>query len=104
MTTAEFSKAVLQMRDRDLKVRHELIDRKELFNGYHPEMEAVHVKHASIIEDHIDSHGWPNFQEIGKGSFLAMMMLIQHAISLPDFQIRCLEHLQKIEDPSPDEK
>ena len=43
----------------DIETRTRLARSGELFDGYHPEMEAVHYANADLLERAIDAIGWP---------------------------------------------
>jgi hypothetical protein len=73
-------------------VRVRLAATGELFaGGYHPEMEAVHVRNASRLKQIIDVHGWPGRSLVGSEAADAAWMIVQHAIGYPGFQRRGLE-------------
>jgi hypothetical protein len=76
---------------RDLHTRARLAKSGELFNGYHPEMEAVHIENARLLESAIEAiGGWPVRSKFGDDGAGAAFVIAQHAISLPDFQRRML--------------
>lgn len=76
---------------RDLLTRARLAASGALFDGYHPEMEAVHVENARLLERVIDGiGGWPGRSRCGDDGAGAAFLIVQHAISLPDFQRRAL--------------
>lgn len=79
----------------DLRLRDELAQSGALFDGYHPDMEALHIKNARALESMIDDlSGWPHSGIVGKDAADAAWLIAQHAISLPDFQRRVLALLQ----------
>ena len=79
-------------RDRDMRAR--LAASGALFGGYHPEMEAVHVANAELLEEIIDViGGWPTRKRFGDDGAGAAFAIAQHAISQPAFQRRALERL-----------
>lgn len=61
-----------------------------LFDGYHPEMEAVHLENAALLERAIEAIGWPGRAKVGDEAAGAAFMILQHAISRPDLQRRGL--------------
>lgn len=75
---------------RDRAVRADLVKRGELFAGYHPEMEAVHLENAKLLEQAIAAIGWPGRAKVGDDGAGAAFMIAQHAISRPDLQRRAL--------------
>lgn len=75
---------------RDLDTRTRLAASGELFNGYHPEMEAVHDENAALLTRVFDDIGWPGRREHGDDGAGAAFLILQHAIGHPDLQRRGL--------------
>jgi hypothetical protein len=75
---------------RDAMTRARLARRGALFDGYHPEMEAVHLENAAQLERAIEAIGWPGRAKVGDEGAGAAFMILQHAISKPDLQRRGL--------------
>ena len=72
---------LLEMEQRDLTVRTELVERGELHNrGYHPEMQAVHERHNKRLSDILDVHGWPGKSLVGEDGCNAAWLVVQHAL------------------------
>ncbi|MFI5202138.1 MAG: hypothetical protein ACHQNE_07110, partial [Candidatus Kapaibacterium sp.] len=46
--------------ERDFELRQELLAHGELFGGYHPRMEMVHVENGKRLEFLLDAFGWPD--------------------------------------------
>jgi hypothetical protein len=82
------------MAERDFATRERLAADGTLFNGYHPEMRAVHEENAAALGELLDPHGWPHAALAGEDGAEAAWLIAQHAISLPTFQRRCLTALQ----------
>lgn len=80
---------------RDLVTRERLANDGSLFDGYHPEMQAVHEENAAMLDDIIKKHGWPTSDLVGKEGADAAWLIVQHAIALPQFQRDCLVLLQE---------
>jgi len=80
---------------RDLEVRERLRAEGSLFDGYHPDMQAVHEDNAAALDEVIQAHGWPTAELAGADGAEAAWLIVQHAIGLPDFQRRCLDRLQE---------
>jgi len=75
----------------DLEVRAQLASNGALFDGYHPEMEAVHIDNARLLQAAIEAiGGWPVRSRFGDDGSAAAFMIAQHAISLPTFQRNAL--------------
>lgn len=85
---------LLAMQAEDERVREELAKTGELFDGYHPTMEAVHLKNAARLEEMIDCHGWLGKSLVGEDGAEAAWLIVQHAISRPDLQRRFLPLLK----------
>lgn len=85
---------LIAMARRDLQVRQDLASDGSLFEGYHPQMQAVHETNAAALASIIDDHGWPASDVAGDDGAEAAWLIVQHAIGLPAFQRRCLMLLQ----------
>jgi hypothetical protein len=70
----------------DLALRAQLATSGALFEGYNPEMEALHLTNASLLEAFMGEHGWPSRTVLGEEAAAAAMLILQHAISRPDLQ------------------
>jgi len=87
-------KKLLELARRDAVVRDRLAADGSLFDGYHPEMQAIHEKNAAALERILERAGWPGTNLVGKDGSEAAWIIVQHAIGLPDFQRRCLALLE----------
>jgi hypothetical protein len=85
---------LVAMAARDLQVREDLIRRGAIYDGYHPEMEAIHVQNASRLKEILAEHGWPLAGIVGDDAAEAAWLIVQHAIGDPPFQRQCLRLLQ----------
>lgn len=79
----------------DERVRGELAETGELFNGYCPKMEEVHRKNAQELEKMIDENGWLGKSIVGENGAEAAWRIVQHSISRPEFQKKCLRLIEK---------
>ena len=87
---------LLAMRAEDECVREKLAKTGELFDGYCPQMEAVHLENAAALEKMIEENGgWLGTSTVGKDGADAAWLVVQHAISLPEFSRRCLKLIEK---------
>ena len=86
---------LLSMRAEDARVREELAATGELFDGYHQAMEQVHIKNATELEKLIDENGWLGKSLVGADGADAAWLIVQHAISLPEFCRKCLKLIEK---------
>ncbi len=87
---ASWRRALIEAAERDLSVRAQLAATGALFDGYHPEMEAVHAENAALLDRAFDAIGWPGRSKLGDDGASAAFLVLQHAISRPDVQRRGL--------------
>jgi hypothetical protein len=87
MTTnwKEIGEDIQHMMREDTAAREVLASTGELFQGYSPAMEKVHLKHAQHLKSLIDDHGFPTIDRVGESAAIDAMRLILHAISWPEF-------------------
>ncbi|MDQ4122725.1 MAG: hypothetical protein M3209_14905 [Acidobacteriota bacterium] len=97
-TDENLRQELLALRAEDERVREELAQTGELFEGYHPKMEAVHLKNAVRLEEMLAKYGWLGKSLVGEDGAEAAWLIIQHAISCPRLQKKALPILrEKIE-------
>lgn len=89
------AKKIIELKNKDLKLRNELIKKKELSNGYNEEMEALHNANAKELSQIIDEIGYPTIDKVGKEASEAAWLIIQHAIGQPEFMKKSAEMLKK---------
>ena len=75
---------------RDIATRTRLAASGELFDGYHPEMEAVHDENAALLARAFEAIGWPGRHVLGEDGARAAFLILQHAIVHPALQRRGL--------------
>jgi hypothetical protein len=78
----------------DLRVRDELTKTGELFEGYHPKMEAVHKRNAARLKEIIAEVGWPGKGLVGEDGADAAWLIFQHDIGEPEFIRSCVPALE----------
>jgi hypothetical protein len=81
--TAEVRQELLERIAEDDRVREELAATGELFEGYHPRMEAVHERNARWLAEVVDAYGWPGRALVGEDGAAAAWRIAQHAIGEP---------------------
>jgi hypothetical protein len=86
---------LVAMADEDRRVRAGLAADGSLFDGYHPQMQAVHDRNAVRLAGIIDQHGWPGRSLVGEDGARAAWLVLQHAIGHPDLQRKGLVLLQE---------
>ena len=79
---------------RDEAMRSRLAADGSLFEGYHPEMQAVHDAHAAELETILAERGWPTRTMVGADGAEAAWLIVQHAIARPDLLRRALPLLE----------
>ncbi len=90
----ELREELLGLVNEDQKVRNELIEDGTLFEGYHPKMEAVHKNNAKRLLEIIEEKGWPGKSLVGEDGTNAAWLIVQHAISQPDFLRKMVKILE----------
>lgn len=75
---------------RDFETRARLAKSGALFEGYNPEMEAVHLENAALLARAFDAIGWPGRALVGDEGAAAAFIILQHAIGSPELQRRGL--------------
>lgn len=76
--------------ERDHFTREAIIKRGTLNDTYHPEMEKVHLENARKLKNLIEKNGFPVLSNAGEQGVKLSWLIIQHAISWPDFMEECL--------------
>jgi len=85
---------LLAMREEDLTVRERLLQAGQLEGGYHPEMEAVHIRNAARMREILSQHGWPTRTLVGVDGEEAAWLVVMHAIGDPDLLRKSLAVLE----------
>lgn len=80
--------------ERDHFIREALLKRRILSDTYHPEMEKVHIENAQKLQKLIDILSFPTISNAGEKGVRLSWLIIQHAISLPDFMRECLTQIR----------
>lgn len=91
MTEQDWRAQLIAAARRDIETRTRLARSGELFDGYHAEMEAVHLENAALLERAFDALGWPGRKLLDDEGAAAAFLILQHAISRPDVQRRGLD-------------
>ena len=82
------------MREEDLAVRERLLQAGQLEDGYHAEMEAVHIRNAARMREILSQHDWPTRTLVGVDGEEAAWLVVMHAIGDPDLQRKSLAVLE----------
>jgi hypothetical protein len=86
----EWAAQLIRAATRDIETRTRLAASGELFDGYHPDMEAVHDANAALLARAFDAIGWPGRHALGEDGARAAFLILQHAIGHPALQRRGL--------------
>lgn len=85
---------LIAMEKEDSLVRERLAADGSLYEGYHPEMEAVHTRNGERLAALLDQYGWIGASLAGEDGAHAAFKVLMHAIGMPALQRRCLALLQ----------
>ncbi|MBA2405276.1 MAG: hypothetical protein H0V66_10935 [Bdellovibrionales bacterium] len=95
MTADNFWKdKLIPLVERDQFIRDALDRRGVLEDAYHPEMEKVHLENARKLKELIKKNGFPVLSNAGEEGVQLSWLIIQHAISSPDFMRECLTEIR----------
>lgn len=98
MNYESIAETIIALKNADLACRERLIQNGQIGQGYHEEMKYLHNKNASILNDIIDTIGYPTINKVGTEASEATWLVIQHAIELPEFMKKCVLLLEKAVD------
>ena len=90
----ELRDRLVAMAASDSAVRERLAADGSLFEGYHPEMQAVHDANAAELDAIVTERGWPTRTLVGDDGAEAAWRIAQHAIAWPDLLRRVLPLLE----------
>lgn len=90
MLSPPWRTALMRAAAADLETRARLAATGALFDGYHPEMEALHAANAAVLAQALDEIGWPGPAAVGEDGAAAAFLILQHAIGHPALQRRGL--------------
>ncbi len=88
------SQELQSLKESDLQRREQLLKEGTLFEGYHPDMERMHIENGHRLQEIIQEIGWPNKTKVGEAGSEAAWMILQNAISLPQLQRESLPLLK----------
>lgn len=89
MDFENISKTILRLKEKDEKLRAQLIKNGTLSNGYNQEMKVIHDSNAEELNRIIDVIGFPTAEKLGEEASNAAWLIIQHSIGQPDFMKKC---------------
>lgn len=85
---------IIDLKNEDLELRDRLIQSGQLGEGYNEEMKKLHNRNAEILNEIIDTIGYPTIDKVGKEANEAAWLVIQHSIEKPDFMKKCVKLLE----------
>jgi len=95
MEFKEIAEQLVELKNKDLELRSKLIKNGKLGNGYHEEMEKLQNQNAAILNETIETIGYPTIDKVGQEASEAAWLVIQHSIGQPNFMKKCLKLLGK---------
>lgn len=95
MRIDQLADQIIELKNKDILLRDELISQGKLSDGYHPTMEEVHNSNAAALNKIIDNIGFPTINIVGREASEAAWLIIQHAIGQPEFMRKCRDLLAK---------
>jgi hypothetical protein len=94
MDYESIAKKIIELKNADLTLRDKLVQFGQLSEGYNDEMEELHNKNAKVLNDIMDTIGYPTIDKVGKEANEATWLVIQHSIGQPEFMKKCLKLLE----------
>ncbi len=96
MDYKDIAKKIIELKKADFKLRDQLVQNGELGKGYNEDMKQLHNKNAEILNEIIDTIGYPSIDKVGEEANQAAWLVIQHSIEKPDFMKKCAKLLESI--------
>jgi hypothetical protein len=94
MNYKSIAEKIIELKNADLTLRDKLLQSEQLSEGYNEEMKELHNKNAKVLNDIIDTIGYPTIDKVGKDANEATWLVIQHSIEQPKFMKKCAELLE----------
>jgi hypothetical protein len=94
MDYKSFAEKIIELKNADLTLRDKLVKSGQLREGYNEEMKELHDKNAKVLNDIIETIGYPTIDKVGKEANEATWLIIQHSIGQPEFMRKCAELLE----------
>ena len=85
MNYKEIAEQIIGLKNVDLEFRQKLIQSGRQSAGYNEEMANIHSRNAKILDEIIDTIGYPTVDKVGKEASEAAWLVIQHSIGEPNF-------------------
>lgn len=94
MDYKSITEKIIELKNDDLALSEKLVQNGKLSEGYDLEMKNLHNENAKILEDIINSIGYPTKAKVGEEANEATFLIIQHSIGHPKFMKKCAELLR----------
>lgn len=94
MNNEEIAEKIIKLKNADLEFRDKLIQNGQLDEGYNEEMSNLQNRNAKILDEIIDTIGYPTVDKIGKEASEAAWLIILHSIGQPYFMKKSAELLK----------
>lgn len=95
MVYKKIAEKIIELKNADLALRDNLVQSGKLTSeGYNEEMKVLHNNNAKILNDIINTIGYPTIEKVGKEANEATLLVIQHSIGQPEFMKKCAELLE----------
>ena len=89
----DIAERIIGLKKADLELREKLVQNGQLGKGYNEAMEQLHNSNANVLNEIIDTIGYPTIDKVGKEAHEAAWLVIQHAIGQPGFMKKCAKLL-----------
>lgn len=94
MDYPNIAEKIIELKNADFELRDKLVQSGRLGEGYNEEMAELHNKNAAILNEIIDTIGYPRIDKVGKAANQAAWFIIQHSIGKPYFMKKCCQLLE----------
>ena len=95
MDFKSIAEQIIDLKNADLALRDQLIQRGEMNEGYNEEMKALHNRNAEKLNDIVDRIGYPTIDKVGQDASEAAWLVIQHSIGQPAIMKKCAALLER---------
>jgi hypothetical protein len=95
MDYKNIAEKIIELKNADLTLRNKLVQSGQLSEGYNEQMKELHNENAKILNEIIDTIGYPTIDKVGKDANEATWLVIQHSIEQPIFMKKCVKLLKK---------
>lgn len=94
MNYERIAEKIIELKNADLALRDKLVQSGQLNDGYNEEMKDLHNRNTKILNEIIDTIGYPTTDKLGEEASEATWLIIQHSIGQPDFMKKCVKLLE----------